>query len=538
VKYNFHREIKLSLFLFSISVVTIIVLWGFLVKKSSNSQPAAQKGVIDLRNWNFETNGPVLLNGEWEFFWQKRLNPAENFNETVRNPEYIHVPKLWNNHKIDGKNLSSKGFATYRLKILINPQEEKYSLFIKDIQTSHELFIDNEKFYSLGSLGKTEETTIPKVGDKKVDFFIHKNYIILSIPVANFHRRYGGLKQALEFGLEKDIKEKIQNKILITLFFLGSIFFVGIFCFSFYLMRKKEKYLFYLAIISLVIIIRQFSLPDVLSFALKSYDYFLSMKLNYITFYMGVSFFALFLHNFFPHVFKKNTARIYYYSGFFSSFLTLFVPEFYASLYLVRVFHFIALIFLINIIYCLIIALKEKKEGSVLFLSGFLFLSYALTNDILLNTNWIQSAELTYLGFFIFLYFQTSLLIIKYSANYKTIKNQNEILKNLLYQRDFFKSAAKTAEDISNAKSRFLARMSHEIRTPLNAILGITDLMLNTKLSKKQNEYIKTIQNTGSHLEYIINDIIDISKIEKEKMNIHLEKFDFFNTDKIGYHDL
>ncbi|RPE05374.1 PAS domain S-box protein [Chitinophaga lutea] len=80
------------------------------------------------------------------------------------------------------------------------------------------------------------------------------------------------------------------------------------------------------------------------------------------------------------------------------------------------------------------------------------------------------------------------------------------------------------AEQVSSAKTEFLANMSHEIRTPLNGIIGFTDLALKTDLDETQHQYITVVNQSANILMSIINDILDLSKIEAGKLELHAER--------------
>ena len=81
------------------------------------------------------------------------------------------------------------------------------------------------------------------------------------------------------------------------------------------------------------------------------------------------------------------------------------------------------------------------------------------------------------------------------------------------------------AEQANAAKSSFLAMMSHELRTPLNAILGMTELSLGTKLTPEQQEFLRTIQTNSENLLRLIDDVLDLSKIEANRMDLELIPF-------------
>ncbi len=99
------------------------------------------------------------------------------------------------------------------------------------------------------------------------------------------------------------------------------------------------------------------------------------------------------------------------------------------------------------------------------------------------------------------------------------------ITATVIYERQLEEARA-IAETANRAKSAFLANMSHEIRTPMNGVIGMADLLQDGTLNEEQELYVQTIKNSGEALLVIINDVLDYSKIEARKLELHPAPFD------------
>ena len=117
---------------------------------------------------------------------------------------------------------------------------------------------------------------------------------------------------------------------------------------------------------------------------------------------------------------------------------------------------------------------------------------------------------------------------ITYVGVFIDITEQKEMMRELAQQRESLSIALEEANQANKAKTAFLSNMSHEIRTPMNAIIGLDRIVLNDPgISETTREYVEKIGLSAQHLLSIINDILDMSRIESGRMTVKNEEFSF-----------
>ena len=186
---------KITRFFAILLFISALCLCGCVRK---NPFPRAEKGVIDLTQWVFKTDGRVHIDGEWEFYWERLLSP-EDFKTPVLPDRtgFFDVPGYWNGYAVKGKPLKGDGFATFRLNARINPGQDRpgqgrMAVRIDSQATSYRLWVNGRLISENGVIGTDRDSAVPQYLVRISDIDPAGQNLEFVLQVSNFSLYKGG----------------------------------------------------------------------------------------------------------------------------------------------------------------------------------------------------------------------------------------------------------------------------------------------------------------------------------------------------------
>ena len=401
----------------SISAITLIsFVFSILFLLSSchksdiqSNAPIAQKGILDIRNWDFNKDGAIMLNGEWSFFWKKLIDPSDFNHVNLQNDNYIQVPSLWNGQMVNNEKLKSEGYATFSLKIISN-KDQRLDIVIDELMTAYKCWCNGIEIFECGKVSTEAQTTVPRQFPVIRNIDITKDTTILVFQISNFHHRAGGFFTSPKLGMKEEIFTEKIKKMAFDLFLFGSILIMSFYHFGFFYMRREKSAAFFFGLFTLILAVRTlFTGSQFVTILFTDISWFLKYRIEYLTLYLSSAFILYFLHKIYRKDINERFTQIFALVCVSYS-LTIFLPTSIFT-HLLLSFQIILLSTIIYIFTRLIKTLVRKRIGARILFTSVMVFFLTIINDILFTRGLIpNSMELVPFGTFIFILGQSLVL--------------------------------------------------------------------------------------------------------------------------------
>lgn len=477
------------------------ILWFELFNNSD--QPHAVKGQMDLRNWNFNDEHAITLDGEWEFYPYNWLISEEKYLESKKvQSTYIQVPEGWSS-SLQEEEMSPYGYGTYRLKLLVNPEDKiTYSIRVPSVRNSSEIYVNGRQLAKSGEIGEKAENTVAKNVPYTVSFEAngHKEIEII-VQASNFKDpRGGGIVRSIKIGKEEILAKETQwsiamQQLVAVVFFIHAIYSIILF----FIGNMEEKRLLYFSLLSMSIMNYYLLASDdkLLSY-LFPINYEWGFKLVHLAM-VGIDFSLIqCIKHWMPKHMSKYTRWFSIFCGL-AAFMAIVLPTRYIVTYQDIYIFILGIALVITILTVMRKSIKEVRNNIFLLLAILAF-----------GNNYIWDGLLLIFGIKVIMY-PFDLIITMACLATLWFKGYAKVYSDT-------KELATMLQKANKLKDEFLANTSHELRNPLHGILNISKAVLEREervLSDKSVKDLETVLSVGSRMSFMLNDLLDVMSLKE-----------------------
>lgn len=349
-------------------IVNRIMLFLFIIcfQFSADAKDfKASEGVIDFSSWELNKTPLQTLNGDWEFYWKRHIDPADYILNDTNQREYRNCHQNWNSYKdSNGKNFPAKGFATYRIEVKNLPEGE-LNIVIRNTLCAAAVYIDYDLVAEIGKVGTKKELMEPSWEDRIIPIPEDKKDFIITVMISNFHHRKGGFNDPFYIGKQEDIYALQRQQMMLNGFETSTCLFAGCFFLTLFIFRRKDKTPLFFALFCLTVAIRPFVSGNYMIYSIfPDFNWNLLIHLEYLSLFLPSAFTLLFIRERFPKQSPKKLLKWFAIFMFVEAALSILLPSTIFS-WLVLPHQLLTLISLIVILVVIIKALKARENGAL-----------------------------------------------------------------------------------------------------------------------------------------------------------------------------
>ena len=528
------------LILFTFIFLTIQTILISASNSDVSDSPSMINGTLDLRNESISEIGPVLLDGEWRFFWDEFLSSDEMSEDSGL---IVGVPNHWNAYSFDEQPIDQYGYATYSMTLLLNDADvdEILSLYVHGIASAYDMWVDQELVASVGKPATNHQDMIPGNLPQTITFKPQTNEVEVTLHVSNFHQRKSGLWESISFGTAGQMRQQRENSVVLQFFLVGCMFMIGCYHFAMYLQRHKHKSALYLAITCFSVAVRTLFLRNNLFIQLfPKVNWEIATTIEYLVALIALIFFLLFLREGLSVTIPQKINRLFVVLLIsYSVFVLVTPPHIFTNTF--TIFQTLVMVIVMTVIIFSIRNAIRRKEGAMLDLLALVVLSASIMNDFFYYSQQVSTAEFVSIGLFFYLLIQSIHLSRKFSRSFDQVEKLslelqtlNHSLEGKVEQRtNELKEANANLKKMEKARRRLFANVSHELNTPLTFIQANIKAMMDGLIPRDESKHLRSVYEDTRVMAHMINDLQTLSKLDAGKVDFSyqsIEMRDYFTS--------
>ncbi|ELR72480.1 hypothetical protein C900_01475 [Fulvivirga imtechensis AK7] len=489
----------------------------FLVVIGGNGQNVS-RGTIDLRNYNFQYEGPASLTGDWEFYYGSLSAPDDFLNSD--STFFLGVPGSWHRQGA----FPVLGFATYRCRILLPHERKGLLIYIPTVNSAARVWVNGEVNAETGVIGTDEASYKAALRTIYANIPDQVGEVELVIQVANYSYFSAGMVSTPLLGMSTDLIEMKARMNGIENFFAGSLIAMFVYQLILYFLYNRGKPNLWLALICLGVALRSmilhggsFLLPNMFpEVAFETWE-----KIEFGSVYLITAVFPLYIYHLFEPSSKK-VVNAFVFVGVFLAIPVLFTPQhIYGQL--LEICHLALILTFVYAIYTVTKAWRAgNSDARIIFfgvVASFPFiLLEILQNSALLDLNF-NFEYMVELGVLVFLLFQVYILARHYANSYRSLEVINKELETVITQR--------TSElvDSNTVKDRLLSIISHDVKSPLNSLQSLISLYHDKHLSRDEfDTYLKNVESDLTTTSGLVENVLYWTASQRKGEGVSLEQ--------------
>ncbi len=531
--------------------VLLVLLCQLVVAVHCQDWSQPDKGILDLRNYEFNDQWYMKLDGEWEFYWESFIDPDSFTQGQPPDPTlFVNVPGYWKDYEHDTFDFGGEGYATYRLRLILPADfSSEIGFDVPVFDASFNLFLENDLVWSNGKPGNSWGNSDPNYDPGRIQYNPGSDTLQVLIHVSNFQHRRGAFWRSIQIG-HPDKLAKIEYRYrFISFLSLGFLLAFSLFFFFFFIFYKEDKIILFFSLVLAGIFIRLLHTDLYPINHLIEIPWNCLIRMEYVGSFLAFGAGLWYLYLLFPTRYMLPISRI--------NTVLVILSVLIVTFFDVKVFAYTMLYFqpavLLLLIYYLIVSIRRvfsNKPDETIYLVAILVLMAAFINDL-----WIANSQTAiskdyamHFAVMVFVFLHAAMIIRNWIMAYKErgklmreIEYINRNLESLIEDRtkelnmrnqeiqhknENIEARNTELKEALDFKNKVFSIIAHDLKSPVASLVQNSVLLDFDLEEDKRNQLFTSFRELSSSALNLIDNLLYWGRSQGDQVNFNPESID------------